>query len=99
MNYIKYTADQIVNNSQFRCLEKLLILKKASLISIYSITIWTKENFIWTSSSIKQNDNDEQKSTMLLSEYEKVSTDLKKSFQTALPISSSWNKIREKNKR
>ena len=61
MNYIKYTADQIVNNSRFRCLKKLLILTKASLISIYSTTIWTKENFIWTSSSIKLNNNGEAK--------------------------------------
>ena len=61
MNYIKYTADQIVNNSRGRCLKKLLTLTKASLISIYSTTIWTKENFIWTSSSIKQNDNDQAK--------------------------------------
>ena len=61
MNYIKYTADQIVNNSRFRCLKKFLTLTKASLISIYSTTNWTKENFIWTSSSIKTNNNDEAK--------------------------------------
>ena len=33
---------------------------------------------------------------MLPSEYEKVSTDLKRSFQTALPISSSRNMKLEK---
>ena len=33
---------------------------------------------------------------MLSSEYEKVSTDLKRSFQTALPISSSRNMKLEK---
>ena len=89
---VKYTADQIVNNSRFRCHEKLLTLKKASLISIYNTTIWTKRNFTWTSSSIKPNDNYEAKNNnMLWSEYEKVSTDLKRSVQTALPISSSWN--------
>ena len=61
MNEFKYTADRIIINSRFRCLKKLLTLKKASLISIYSTTIWTKENFIWTSSSIKTNANDEAK--------------------------------------
>ena len=54
MNEFKYTADQILNNSRFRCLEKLLI-------SIYITTIWTKRNFTWTSSSIKPNDNYEAK--------------------------------------
>ena len=57
MNEFKYTADQIVNNSRFRCLKKLLTLTKASLISIYNTTIWTKRNFTRTSSSVKPNDN------------------------------------------
>ena len=61
MNEFKYTADQIVNNSRFRCLKKHLKLAKLSLISIYNTTIWTKRNFTWTSSSIKPNDNDEAK--------------------------------------
>ena len=75
----------MVNNSRFRCLEKLLI-------SIYNTTIWTKKNFTWTSSSIQPNDNyDAKNNNMLWSEYEKVSTDLNRSVQTALPISSSWN--------
>ena len=72
-------------------LKKLLTITKASLISIYSTTIWTKRNFIWTSFPIKPNDNDEAQKNTKLSEYEKVSTDRKRSFQTALPISSSLN--------
>ena len=60
----KYTADQIVYHSRFRCLEKLLTLTKAILIGIYKNTIWTKGKLAWTSSSIKPNDNDEAKKVM-----------------------------------
>ena len=39
---VSVTADHIVDNSRFKCVKKLLILTKASLIIIYSTTIWTK---------------------------------------------------------
>ena len=98
MNEFKYTADQIVNNSRFRCLEKLLILTKASLISIYSTTIWTKENFIRTSSSIKPNDNDEAKKYhAFITVGESINRSKEKLSNDSPNIKISKHKTRETN--
>ena len=75
---------------------KLVTSTKASFISIYSTTIWTKENFIWTSSSIKPNDNNvAKKYHALIRVWESIIRSIEKLTNGSSNIKISKHKTRE----